>query len=93
MFDPHPNLLDLIDGFHAADAVRPADRPIRLHRAVVLPVERWRFVANPPQTWRLSTGPRQVDGERRRLNRLADSGEHLGLPSMGRVIETVEVSP
>jgi hypothetical protein len=35
-FDPHPTLRDLIDAHEAADRARPAGRPIRVIRALVM---------------------------------------------------------
>jgi hypothetical protein len=90
-FDPHPNLRDLIARFHEADAVRPPDRPIRLHRAVVMSAEDWRFNVHKNERARGHQRP-STTSIAARTHRLAVIGDILAVPT-GSVVESLDVRP
>jgi hypothetical protein len=101
VFDPHPSLTDLIERFEAAERGRPLDAPVRIVRVAMLQTIAWR------QDVRLAGPEREVTFERagrtvqfnaysregRLREALAQTGEHLGLERVGRVVETIEGLP
>jgi hypothetical protein len=75
-FDPHPTLRDLIDAHEAAERERPAVRPIRVIRALVMAADGW---------WETAKHARLPLQERRGYADLATLGRRLGVP-VGKVL-------
>lgn len=75
-FDPHPSLADLIAAHEAAEAARPAGRPIRVIRALVMAADGW---------WESARHAHEPLQERRGYCDLATLGLRLGVP-VGKVL-------
>lgn len=88
--DPHPTHDELLALRDRMNARLAASEPVRLIRVANLRTTAWRAdAAKLRSNW---GGLRVISRDGLRCERLAETGEHLGLDRVGLVVETVEGS-